>query len=83
MERVRLGILPGNWGHMGALTTTVSQDFSLTSHLKDGVSYSTVSRYCTGVAGFIRTRGKTGPYWPTNTTSSSNLAFSGGLPSKY
>ena len=62
---------------LGSLMTTVSQDLDLTSHPKDGSSYSTVSpslHWGIGIL-LIRTRGKTAPYWPTNTTSSSNLVF--------
>ena len=68
-------------GAMRSLMTTVSQDLGLTSHLKDDISYSTVSPSLHWGIGIIRTRGKAAPYWPTNTTSSSNLVFPGGLPS--
>ena len=69
---------------IGSLMTTVSQDLGLTPHLNDGVSYSTGSPLLHWGIGDILTRGKIAPYWPTNTISSSNLIFSGGLsgPSK-
>ena len=48
-----------------------------------GASNSTVSPSLRWGIGDILTKGKVAPYWPTNATSSSNLAFLRGLPSKY
>uniref|UniRef100_A0A0E9WDJ2 Uncharacterized protein n=1 Tax=Anguilla anguilla TaxID=7936 RepID=A0A0E9WDJ2_ANGAN len=50
---------------MGSLMTTVSQDLSLTSHPKDGISYSTVSLSLHWGIGVYLTRRKIAPCWPT------------------
>ncbi len=42
---------------LGFLMTTESQDLGLTSHPKDGASYSIVSRHYTGVLGPTQTAG--------------------------
>ncbi|KAJ8350698.1 hypothetical protein SKAU_G00258280 [Synaphobranchus kaupii] len=42
---------------------------------EDGISYNTMSPSLHWGIGVYLTRGKTAPYWPTNTTSSSNLVF--------
>uniref|UniRef100_A0A0E9Q0M3 Uncharacterized protein n=1 Tax=Anguilla anguilla TaxID=7936 RepID=A0A0E9Q0M3_ANGAN len=64
---------------MGSLMTTVSQDLGLTSHPKDCISYGTVSPSLHWGIGVYLTRGKIAPCRPTNTTSSSNSVFPGGL----
>ncbi len=63
--------------------TTESQDLSLMSHPKDGAFYSIVSRHYTGVLGPTQTTGWAPPAGLTNTSSSRNLVFTGGLPSRY
>ncbi len=67
----------------GFLMTTESQDLSLTSHPKDGAFYSIVSRHHTGALRPTQTTGWAPPAGLTNTSSSSNLVFPGGLPSRY
>ncbi len=62
---------------LGFLMTTESQDLGLTSHPKDGAFYSIVSLSPTQTTGWAPPAGL------TNTSSSSNLVFPGGLPSRY
>ncbi len=66
---------------MGVLMTTESQDLGLTSHSKDGAFYS--PRHYTGALGPTQTTEWAPPAGLTNTSSSSNLVFLGGLPSRY
>ncbi len=65
---------------MGFLMTTESQDLGLTSHPKDGFLFD--SHYI-GVLGPTQTAGWASPAGLTNTSSISNLVFTGGLPSRY
>ncbi len=68
---------------MGFLMTTESQDLGLTSHPKDGAFYSIVSpSLYWGIRTHTDHRVST-PAGITNTSSSSNLVFPGGLPSRY
>ncbi len=65
------------------LMTTESQDLGLTSHPKDGAFYSIVSPSL-----YWGDRIHTDHRWAPpagliNTSSSSNLVFPGGLPSRY
>ncbi len=70
--------------HHGILMTTESQDLSLTSHPKDGAFYSIVSPSLHwGVRTHTQTTGWAPPSGLTYTSSSSNLVFPGGLPSRY
>lgn len=58
----------------GPWFNTSSEEWHLTLHRP---------HHCTGALDYnIRTSGKTVPYWPSNTTSSSNV-FPGGLQSRY
>ncbi len=67
---------------MEFLMTTESQDLGLTSHPKDGAFYSIVSlSLYWGVR--THTDRRAPPAGLTNTSSSSNLVFPGGLPSRY
>ncbi len=68
---------------MGFLMTTESQDLGLTSHLKDGACWQYSVPVTTGVLGATQTTGWAPPAGLTNTSSSSNLVFPGGLPSRY
>ncbi len=65
---------------MGFWVTTESQDLSLTCHPKDGAFIFDSPRYYTGVLGPTQTTGWAPPSGLTNTSSSSNLVFPGGLP---
>ncbi len=67
----------------GFLMTTESQDLGLTSHLKDGACWQYSVPVTTGVLGPTQTTGWAPPAGLTNTSSSSNLVISGGLPSRY
>ncbi len=68
---------------LGFLMTTESQDLSLTSQPKDGALYSIVSPSLHwGVSTHTDCRVST-PTGLTNTSSNSNLVFTGGLPSRY
>ncbi len=64
------------------LTTTESQDLSLTSHPKDRAFWQYSSRYYTGALGPTQTAGRAPHVGLTNTSSSSNLVFPD-LPSRY
>ncbi len=64
---------------MGFLMTTESQDLSLTSHPKDGAFYGIVSP---SIYWGVRTHTDCRVSPNTNTSSSSNLVFPGGLPSR-
>ncbi len=67
---------------LGFLMTTESQDLGLTSHPKDGAFYSIVSpSLYWGVRTHTDHRVST-PAGLTNTSSSSNLVFPEGLPSR-
>ncbi len=70
---------------LGFLMTTVCQDLSLTSHPKDGAfwQYSVCPHHYSGVLGPTQTAGWAPPAGLTNISSSSNLVFTGGLPSRY
>ncbi len=69
---------------MGFLMTTESQDpIDLASHQKEGAVDSIVSCHYTGALGPTQTTGWAPPAGLTNTSSSSNLVFPGGLPSRY
>ncbi len=68
---------------LGFLMTTESQDLGLTSHPKDGAFYSVVSPSLYWGVGPTQTAGWAPPVGLTNTSSSSNLVFPGGLPSRY
>ncbi len=65
------------------LMTTESQNLGLTSHSKDGAFASIVSPHYTGALGPTQTTGWAPPAGLPNTSSSSNLVFPGGLPSRY
>ncbi len=64
---------------LGFLMTTEYQDFGLMPHAKD----ATFDSYYTEVLGPTQTAGWAPPAGLTNTSSSNNLDFSGGLPSRY
>ncbi len=68
---------------LGFLMTTESQDLDLTSHPKDSACL-TVECPChySGVLGPTQTTGWAPPPGLSNTSSSSNLVFPGGLPSR-
>ncbi len=64
--------------------TTESQDLGLTSHSKDCAFFWQYSApITTGTLGTSQTTGWAPPAGLTNTSSSSNLVFPGGLPSRY
>ncbi len=74
-----VGIWPGHRGYTPTLVflmTTESQDLGLTSHPKDGACW----QYSVPVT---QTTGWAPPAGLTTTSSSSNLVFLGGLPSRY
>ncbi len=66
-------------GHPGIFNDR-SQDLGLTSHPKDSI---VCPRHYTGVLGPTQTTGWAPPAGLSNTSSSSNLVFPGGLPSRY
>ncbi len=68
---------------LGFLMTTESQYLDLTSNPKDGAFCSIVSPSLYWVLGPTQTTGWAPPAGLTNTSSSSNLVFTGGLPSRY
>ncbi len=70
-------------GHPGILMATESQDLGLTSHPKDSSFFGIVSPSLHWVLGPTQTAGWAPPAGLTNTSSSSNLVFIGGLPSRY
>ncbi len=65
---------------MGFLMTTESQDLRLTCHPKDGAFIFDSPHHYTGALGPTQTTGWAPPAGLTNTSSSSNLVFPGGLP---
>jgi len=70
-------------GAMGFLMTRESQDLFFTSHPKYGACYSICPHHFTGVLGptYCRPHRVSAPL--TNTSTSSNLVFSAGLPSRF
>ncbi len=70
-------------GHPGIFNDHRESWLGLTSHPKDGALYIIVSHHYTGALGPTQTTGRAPPAGLTNTSSSRNVVFPGGLPSRY
>ncbi len=75
-------MVSGQWANLGFLMTTESQDLGFNGSSKVFFTVQCPHHY-TGVLGPTQTTGWAPPTGLTSTSSSSNLVFPGGLPSRY